>query len=399
VWPSLYTDVTDAYRLNRAGRLRTDLGGVYFNAIFILALGACYAVTGQPLFLAAAFLDNFQILQQLFPLVRMDGYFILGDLAGIPDLLGLLAPIMASLLPGSAARRAAAQARSLRRGRSRQASRRPRLTAVLSALGILSAVALGAARVETSAPSALRPGVAASGTANRVQAAAWIARQVSPDVTVSCDPQMCGQLRKAGFPPARLMTLRPGDNGPLSSAVVAATPVVRDQFGVRLATVYAPLVIAGFGSGAERVEIRTVAPDGAAAFASQLASEHAFLVSAGEQLLRNKNIQVSRRARAELLAGHVDPRLFATLSALASQMPIRLVTFDAMPPGASPAVPLPGAEIGAASPTSVAAILAFLRAQQAPYLPEAAAAARGAGGQQVVTVRFGAPGLMDAGRF
>jgi putative peptide zinc metalloprotease protein len=116
IWPSLYTDVTDAYRLSRAGRLRTDLGGVYFNAIFVVILGACYAATGQPLFLAAAFLDNFQILQQLFPLVRMDGYFILGDVAGIPDLLGLLGPIMASVLPGRRARRAGARAPTLRRG-------------------------------------------------------------------------------------------------------------------------------------------------------------------------------------------------------------------------------------------------------------------------------------------
>src|SRR5215208_5622025 len=36
VWPAFYTDVTDAYRLGKAGRLRTDLGGVYFNVIFIL---------------------------------------------------------------------------------------------------------------------------------------------------------------------------------------------------------------------------------------------------------------------------------------------------------------------------------------------------------------------------
>ena len=32
VWPAFYTDVTDSYRLGRAGRLRTDLGGLYFNA-------------------------------------------------------------------------------------------------------------------------------------------------------------------------------------------------------------------------------------------------------------------------------------------------------------------------------------------------------------------------------
>lgn len=486
VWPSLYTDVTDAYRLNRSGRLRTDLGGVYFNAIFILALGACYAVTGQPVFLAAAFLDNFQILQQLFPFLRMDGYFILGDLAGIPDLLGLLGPIMASVMPWYSARRAGARARTLRRGprvvvtawvlvtipllaaaigymawnlpalvatasqsftasiiaartgfsadrpatgvaallsvvlllipvaglayllarvtargaatvRRRQASRRQLLRVALGAMAVLSAVAVGVARLETSTPPAPRPGITASATATRAQAAAWIAGQISPDVTVSCDPQMCGQLRKAGFPAARLMAVRPRANGPLGSAVVVATPVIRDQFGARLAAVYAPLVIAGFGSGAQRVDIRAVAPDGAAAFASQLASEHASLVAAGKQLVRNKNIQVLPPARAALLAGHVDPRLFATLSALASQTPIRLMTFDALPPGASPVIPLPGAELSAASPASVAAILAFLRAQRAPYLPEAVAATRGPAGQQVVTVRFGAPGLMDAG--
>ena len=37
VWPAFYTDVTDSYRLPRAARLRTDLGGLYFNAIVAVA--------------------------------------------------------------------------------------------------------------------------------------------------------------------------------------------------------------------------------------------------------------------------------------------------------------------------------------------------------------------------
>ena len=36
-WPAFYTDVTDSYRLGRAGRVRTDLGGLYFNALVVLA--------------------------------------------------------------------------------------------------------------------------------------------------------------------------------------------------------------------------------------------------------------------------------------------------------------------------------------------------------------------------
>ncbi len=36
VYPAFYTDVTDSYRLDRRGKLRTDLAGVYFNGLFIL---------------------------------------------------------------------------------------------------------------------------------------------------------------------------------------------------------------------------------------------------------------------------------------------------------------------------------------------------------------------------
>ncbi|MFC9501790.1 hypothetical protein [Streptomyces sp. NPDC056982] len=100
IWPSMYTDVTDVYRINRAGRIRTDLGGVYFNVVFLLGLAGAYLLTGQPFFLGAVYLVHFEILEQLMPAVRLDGYYILGDLAGIPDLYGKIKPILLSMLPG-----------------------------------------------------------------------------------------------------------------------------------------------------------------------------------------------------------------------------------------------------------------------------------------------------------
>ena len=100
IWPSMYTDVTDVYRINRAGRIRTDLGGVYFNVVFMLGLAGAYLLTGQPFFLGAVYLVHFEILEQLMPAVRLDGYYILGDLAGIPDLYGKIKPILLSMLPG-----------------------------------------------------------------------------------------------------------------------------------------------------------------------------------------------------------------------------------------------------------------------------------------------------------
>ena len=100
VWPAFYTDVTDAYRLDRAGRLRTDLGGIYFNAIFALGTFAVWAVTGSEAVLVLIPLQILQMLMQLLPFVRLDGYHILSDLVGVPDLFARIKPTLLSLVPG-----------------------------------------------------------------------------------------------------------------------------------------------------------------------------------------------------------------------------------------------------------------------------------------------------------
>jgi putative peptide zinc metalloprotease protein len=99
VWPAFYTDVTDAYRLDRKGRLRTDLGGVYFNVLVILGLASAYFATGFEPLLIVVLVQHFQIFQQLLPLLRLDGYYILSDLTGVPDLFARLKPTLQSLLP------------------------------------------------------------------------------------------------------------------------------------------------------------------------------------------------------------------------------------------------------------------------------------------------------------
>ena len=233
--------------------------------------------------------------------------------------------------------------------------------------------------------------------ADRQQAAAWLVQEVAANIVVACDLEMCDELQKSGFPAARLLELQPSAPDPLGAQLVAATPVIRNQFGTRLATVYAPLVIASFGSGAERVDVRYIAPDGSAAFQAQLATDLKNRVAAGQQLLTNKHVQVSATARQALLAGQVDPRLLVTLSTLAALMPIHLVTFDDPSPGASSEVPLRGAELGAAASAGLPAMVAFLNAQQNQYAPAVARITRTSSGQPVVTVRYDAPGPMGLG--
>jgi putative peptide zinc metalloprotease protein len=100
VWPAFYTDVTDAYRLGKAGRLRTDLGGIYFNAIFTLGTAAVYFVTGFEPLLLVMLLQQIEIVHQLLPFLRMDGYYVLSDLTGVPDMFARVKPTLRSLIPG-----------------------------------------------------------------------------------------------------------------------------------------------------------------------------------------------------------------------------------------------------------------------------------------------------------
>jgi len=99
VWPAFFTNVTDSYRLSRAGRLRTDLGGLYFNTVFMLALAGIYAATSSEVLLLVIAFTHLEMLEQLMPFVRFDGYFILSDLIGVPDLFARVAPIVKSALP------------------------------------------------------------------------------------------------------------------------------------------------------------------------------------------------------------------------------------------------------------------------------------------------------------
>ena len=82
VFPAFYTDVTDSYRLGRAGRVRTDLGGLYFNAWCVVALGLAYLQTGEGVLLLSGLVMQIQMLQQLIPVVRFDGYYVLARPGG-----------------------------------------------------------------------------------------------------------------------------------------------------------------------------------------------------------------------------------------------------------------------------------------------------------------------------
>jgi putative peptide zinc metalloprotease protein len=100
VWPVFYNDLDDSYRLSRTDRLRCDLGGVYFNVLFILVLFVAFGLTGfRPLLVIAA-AQHLAILHQCLPFVRLDGYYVVSDLAGVPDLFRRIRPVLSGVVLG-----------------------------------------------------------------------------------------------------------------------------------------------------------------------------------------------------------------------------------------------------------------------------------------------------------
>jgi hypothetical protein len=265
------------------------------------------------------------------------------------------------------------------------------LTAVLAIIVAGSAVAAFAITRGGHAASVPRSSPLREASAGRQQAADWVAAQVSHGVIVACDPLMCNALQQRGFPAANLSVITASSGDPLGSGIVISTTAVRSQLGPRLATVYAPVVIANFGTGADLIQVRAAAAGGTAAYHSALQSDLLAREVAGRQLNRNRGIRMPPSARADLSDGRVDARILITLAALAHRFPVQIVSFSDSGPGADPSVPLRMLTVTAPGTRYLSQLLAFLRAQRSPL--RALVSHHIYGNTSTVQIEFTAPSL------
>jgi hypothetical protein len=246
---------------------------------------------------------------------------------------------------------------------------------VLWLAGGLAGTPSRAARVPAAGPG---PPSAAAGA--QARAADWIAGQVSGDAVVACNPRMCAALQERGVAAGQLMPLQSAAASPRGAGVL----VTSGPTGGRLAVRYAPALIASFGSGSNRVEVRAVEPGGLSAYRAALRADLTARRAAGSQLLRNSHIRFTEPGAAQLRAGEVDTRVLVTLAAVASQYSFRVNGFGDAAPGAPVlfrAVTIAG--VGRGLP----AALAMVRAQNPPYLPAHAAVVGPAG----LSIEFAEP--------
>jgi hypothetical protein len=288
--------------------------------------------------------------------------------------------------------------------------RRPRSQRVVAALVALLVVfgagGLTVALVrhsDTARPAGGSSG-GASGTAGlapvqaaaaaRSSAATWVSAQIAHSAVVSCDPAMCAALEASGYPAGDLMTLGSGAGDPLGSEIVVSTAAVRSLFGSRLTTVYAPVVLASFGTGSAQVDVRAYAAGGAAAYLAALRADQLARQNTGRSLLRNRHVSASPAAQRQLAAGQVDSRLLVTIATLANSGPVQIVAFGDSGPGAGAGVPLREVEIAASPPGArsgyLPSVLSFLRSQRPPY-QASGVTTTAAAGHGVVQIVFDAP--------
>jgi hypothetical protein len=233
--------------------------------------------------------------------------------------------------------------------------------------------------------------------AARAGAVTWILQQVSRSAVVACDAQVCADLQRRGFPAANLKWLGPQSYDPSGSDLVVATAAIRAQFGRRLASDWAPAVIASFGSGNAKIDIRWEYSGGGAQYRADQGTAVRARKAADVQLLTNKQLTVSATAQAQLRSGDIDPRLPVLIGALAQAHPVRIVDFGGWSPGGGPASLLRWVDLaaGGGAHLTPAAYLRWMRSfisvQRAQYRPDRIQQVTLRTGQTVLRIEYLAP--------
>lgn len=85
-FPVLYTEVTEVWRLDRRQRCIVNIAGVYFQSFCLSALLITFFFTGNDMLRYMILIMNLGFVITLNPFFKFDGYWIVSDLLGVPNL-------------------------------------------------------------------------------------------------------------------------------------------------------------------------------------------------------------------------------------------------------------------------------------------------------------------------
>jgi putative peptide zinc metalloprotease protein len=87
LFPVFYTDVSKAWALSRKDRLCVDIAGLYMSLILAFLASMAFFFHGGNAWILLATAYSVTVIACLNPFIKMDGYWFLSDLLGIPNLM------------------------------------------------------------------------------------------------------------------------------------------------------------------------------------------------------------------------------------------------------------------------------------------------------------------------
>lgn len=84
--PVFYTDVSKIWELPIKKRCIVNLGGIYFQSILLIPILILFFITQNELLKYIVLLTNINTLITLNPFFKFDGYWLISDICGVPNL-------------------------------------------------------------------------------------------------------------------------------------------------------------------------------------------------------------------------------------------------------------------------------------------------------------------------
>lgn len=89
IFPAAYTDVTQAWKLPRWQRAVVDAAGIQMSLLAATIATVFFLATGNRCYLVLLAVYDLTVFFNLNPFIRMDGYWLLSDALGIPNLMSV----------------------------------------------------------------------------------------------------------------------------------------------------------------------------------------------------------------------------------------------------------------------------------------------------------------------
>jgi putative peptide zinc metalloprotease protein len=86
MFPAMYAEVSQAWRMSPRARVLVDVGGLYFQAFAVIAIGVYAILADDALAYRLLWLVTFTMLHTLNPFFKFDGYWLLSDATGLTNL-------------------------------------------------------------------------------------------------------------------------------------------------------------------------------------------------------------------------------------------------------------------------------------------------------------------------